>query len=388
MFQCKDLVSLNSMSKAKLIAGAGGLEKGIRWSYKAENMNFEQWVRGQELLIISSPITQRKNFNLYATIKKAIELKMSCALLLVGENYVSEIDETVIHMADKSDFPLFTISWDVPLLDFFEELGHTIAYLDEKKNMQDSFLAEIIFGSGVNEEKVRRKCIEMGMDENSLEQVFVMCPNLSASKDIVYYVQSLQSIFQKEKYPAIVLNYGERIIGFIQDSSKCREQIVKCFKEFEDLVKKNQEEFCFTLCIGENCLNITDLQKSFQEVSGVMSFLEKLHKTNEVVFFDQIGYYRMLMQYENKEPMRKFVENVLHELLEYDNKNHTQLIDTLWAYYENGCNMQKTAEVVFSHKNTIKYRLQRVEEITGRDLSNQFQSMELYNALIMYFYLK
>ena len=56
MFQCKDLLSLTTMSQAKVIAGLGGMEKGIRWSYKAENINFEKWVRGKELLIVSSPV--------------------------------------------------------------------------------------------------------------------------------------------------------------------------------------------------------------------------------------------------------------------------------------------------------------------------------------------
>ena len=86
MFQCKDLLLLTTMSQAKVIAGLGGMEKGIRWSYKAENINFEKWVRGKELLIVSSPVTQRKNFNLYKTIEKAIELNMSCALLFIGKN--------------------------------------------------------------------------------------------------------------------------------------------------------------------------------------------------------------------------------------------------------------------------------------------------------------
>ena len=40
MFQCKDLLSLTTMSQADVIAGSGGMEKGIRWSYKAENINF------------------------------------------------------------------------------------------------------------------------------------------------------------------------------------------------------------------------------------------------------------------------------------------------------------------------------------------------------------
>ena len=49
MFQCKYLLSLTTMSQANVIAGSGGMEKGIRWSYKAENINFEKWVRGNEL---------------------------------------------------------------------------------------------------------------------------------------------------------------------------------------------------------------------------------------------------------------------------------------------------------------------------------------------------
>ena len=43
MFQCKDLLSLTTMSQAKVVAGTGGMERGIRWSYKAENINFEKW---------------------------------------------------------------------------------------------------------------------------------------------------------------------------------------------------------------------------------------------------------------------------------------------------------------------------------------------------------
>lgn len=48
-----------------------------------------------------------KNFDLYRTIEKAIELKMSCALLLVGENYVTQIDEKVIDLAERMIFRFY-----------------------------------------------------------------------------------------------------------------------------------------------------------------------------------------------------------------------------------------------------------------------------------------
>ena len=48
MFQCKDLLTLPSMAKARIIAGKSGLSNRIRWVYKPENMNFAKWVKGQE----------------------------------------------------------------------------------------------------------------------------------------------------------------------------------------------------------------------------------------------------------------------------------------------------------------------------------------------------
>ena len=81
MFQCKDLLTLPSMAKARIIAGKSGLSNRIRWVYKPENMNFAKWVKGQELLIISTPVIQSKDFDLQAVIKKAKKLDMAGALL-------------------------------------------------------------------------------------------------------------------------------------------------------------------------------------------------------------------------------------------------------------------------------------------------------------------
>ena len=214
------------MSEAKVIAGMGGMDRDIRWSYKAENINFENWVHGKELLIISSPVTQRKNYNLYKIIEKAIRLQMSCALLLIGDNYVSSVDEDVLELAERNSFPLFTIPWNVPLLDFFEELGHAISYLDDRKDIQDSFLAEIIFGDSINTNSIAHKCEQMGYDKSVLEQIFIMHLD-GVSKDVVRsYAGILNGIFQKNHHPAMVSCYGNRIVGFMKDCMQNRQTIL------------------------------------------------------------------------------------------------------------------------------------------------------------------
>ena len=415
MFQCKDLLSLTTMSQAKVIAGLGGMEKGIRWSYKAENINFEKWVRGKELLIVSSPVTQRKNFDLYKTIEKAIELNMSCALLLIGENYVTQIDKKVIDLAENNDFPLFTMPWNVPLLDFFEELGHAISYLDDRKDIEDSLLAEIIFGNCINTSSIEHKCRQMGYDLGVLEQVFVLhlCePNSKetynklkynddepsdectqknqriTNDQIRSYAQTLKEYFLEYNYPAIVSCYGDRIIGFMRNCADDRKRIIEIFERFGKFLQNDLNEIEYTLNIGETCENISKLQKSFQETSKTNSVLEHINRKNEIVFYDEIGFYRMLMSYENTAPMQQFANEVLSPIIQYEKKAHTQLMETLWAYFECDCNLQRTADKLFSHKNTVKYRLQRVEQLTGKSLSNRYQSQEIYNALMIYYFLE
>ena len=415
MFQCKDLLSLTTMSQAKVIAGLGGMEKGIRWSYKAENINFEKWVREKELLIVSSPVTQRKNFDLYKTIEKAIELNMSCALLLIGENYVTQIDKKVIDLAENNDFPLFTMPWDVPLLDFFEELGHAISYLDDRKDIEDSLLAEIIFGNCINTSSIEHKCRQMGYDLGVLEQVFVLhlCEETSkesynrpkynddepsdectrknqriTNDQIRSYAQTLKEYFSQCNYPAIVSCYGDRIIGFMRNCADDRKKIIEIFERFDKFLQNDLNEIEYTLNIGETCENISKLQKSFHETSKTNSVLEHINRKNEIVFYDEIGFYRMLMSYENTAPMQRFANEVLNPIIQYEKKAHTQLMETMWAYFECDCNLQRTADKLFSHKNTVKYRLQRVEQLTGKSFTNRYQSQELYNALMIYYFLE
>ena len=153
MFQCKDLYSLSSLSKLKIIAGTGGLHRGIRWVYKAESLKLSQWVHGEELLIISKLVSMEADFDLKTLLMEAIDLNMSGALLLIGPNYIDKVSKTVIELCDKKNFPLFAIPWNLPLVDFFEEIGHAISNSTFHQDNRNDVIFNIIFEISV-------KCIQ------------------------------------------------------------------------------------------------------------------------------------------------------------------------------------------------------------------------------------
>ena len=57
-------------------------------------------------------------------------------------------------------------------------------------------------------------------------------------------------------------------------------------------------------------------------------------------------------------------------LWEYDQAHGSELVETLFAYMQNGCNTQRTSSLLSLHKNTLLYRLGRIKEISGNDLAS------------------
>lgn len=74
------------------------------------------------------------------------------------------------------------------------------------------------------------------------------------------------------------------------------------------------------------------------------------------------------------------VSNVLGEVIAYDLKNETDLMGTLGAYLDSNRSVQQCASVLGIHKQTVLYRMRRVEELTGRRIQHVSDLSELYFA--------
>lgn len=79
--------------------------------------------------------------------------------------------------------------------------------------------------------------------------------------------------------------------------------------------------------------------------------------------------------------VRRFVEETLGALEEYDRCNHTALLQTLEALIRSGGSRKETAEALFLHRNTLSNRIQKLEQITGCNLSDSDSRFRLELAL-------
>ena len=88
--------------------------------------------------------------------------------------------------------------------------------------------------------------------------------------------------------------------------------------------------------------------------------------------FEETGSYRLLLPAMSEDPaeLERFFDETVAPLAAYDDQYETELVATVEAYLDNDGNVTPTAETLFTHRHTVRYRLERVRELCGHDLSS------------------
>ncbi|MGN7895741.1 PucR family transcriptional regulator [Bacillus sp. 22475] len=105
----------------------------------------------------------------------------------------------------------------------------------------------------------------------------------------------------------------------------------------------------------------------YGEMSGSKEFIE-IYQAKEIS-----AILRMIPQ----EQLKKFYESTLQSLANENEKDHAVLLHTLSVYLETHCAISETAKRLFLHRNTVIYRLEKCEEILGRNIKDPNETLQL-----------
>ncbi len=87
--------------------------------------------------------------------------------------------------------------------------------------------------------------------------------------------------------------------------------------------------------------------------------------------FEQTGTYQLLLPHMNDPAeLRRFYDETVRPLVAYDEQYETDLLGTLATFLDCDANVNATAARLITHRHTIRYRFERVRELTGLDVSS------------------
>ena len=88
--------------------------------------------------------------------------------------------------------------------------------------------------------------------------------------------------------------------------------------------------------------------------------------------FEATGAYRLLLPAMSEDPgeLQRFYAETVEPLVAYDDQYETDLVQTLETFLECDGNVANTAQRLFTHRHTIRYRLERVRDLSGLDVAS------------------
>src|SRR5215211_2427051 len=100
----------------------------------------------------------------------------------------------------------------------------------------------------------------------------------------------------------------------------------------------------------------------------------------EVVSYRDLGAFTLLLALQDEDALRSYSDSLLAPI-EADGQYGSELLRSLEAYIEQNGQWERAAREPYCHRHTLRYRIRRVEELTGRDLGRAHDRIELWLAL-------
>jgi purine catabolism regulator len=148
-------------------------------------------------------------------------------------------------------------------------------------------------------------------------------------------------------------------------------------------IRKKVSEQCQDVTVSIGISSLVDdplaIAPKYQEVRNVIKLTRKMQGEGRIAFWEDVEIYSLLGQLG--QPLERFYEAKLGQLDCPAVKNREELITTLKVFLECQGNSVETAEKLFIHRNTLRYRLQRIEQILGLDLSRPDERFTLWLAV-------
>jgi sugar diacid utilization regulator len=101
----------------------------------------------------------------------------------------------------------------------------------------------------------------------------------------------------------------------------------------------------------------------------------------EAAGFEDLGTYRLLLSMTEPDALRAFADSLLVPLDVYDRDHGGELQASLRAFLQHNARWETAAAELYVHRHTLRYRMRKVEQLTGRDLTSSFDRMEFWLAL-------
>jgi len=261
------------------------------------------------------------------------------------------------------------------------EMAKAKAISDTEKRLRGTFLDRVLLGDVSQQEAIRQgERFDHDMTQVHLAVVLAWqgdkTPSLRRLETIINSVTVSQRanalVWQREReQEVIVFHAGDK--DPITSSMKLSRQFVL-------EIQRQYPSSRIAIGIGQEARDVTSWRNSYRDAVQALDLAARL-QTDTPLFIGDLGVYQLILGLSDREKLTDFCNRTLGSLLDYDMRQHADLIKTLEAFFTCHGNLSQTAETLIVHRNTLLYRMNRINEIAKIDLNRPETRLALHLAL-------
>ena len=405
MTHCRDLLSIPSLRNLQLLGGKKGLTRPMNWVYFILSQPFGNWVNYGDLIFYNPAGRDTSEDMLLSAIQEAELCGLAGLIFLLDPDLLPQLPDSVALEADRLAFPVFSLSITENINNISRDIITYIVQSNLQEKRGTSFWKKLLFEEASAE------------DPNLLTQAYINGINPRQSYCLyLFQFCNLPDYFKLPVQQRQVADPAALLSGFyskirfflsgeltnywlVEHQESCAvilhvspsgptTQSTQLFLSIVQKLEKQYPGARIRVAKGSLIFTLEQAPRSYIEAQRAI-YIENLYP-EELPYIDysKLGFQRLLYEISDVELLRRYVEDTIGSLLLYDLQNHTDYYLTLLTYYRQMRNLTQTAQILNYHRNSMILRMQKIEEITGLDLSDHNHFYNIYVALEIYEYLK
>jgi len=254
------------------------------------------------------------------------------------------------------------------------------------------FVEDLVYGRIKEENEILNKAGYLGYNLHHYYYVMIICINENGnvlgtphenSEELSKYshilVDLVRRIVCEQGFKVITARSNPLLVLVDTGAAKQKQKVHKLAEKIHQSINKKLKKKC-TIGISRAAMGLNELKISYKQAEKAFQIANKL-RWHYVVPYESLGVFRVFMQVENQEVLKSYLYEILGALLAYDQEKKGNLLETLRVYADSNFNNQRTANRLFIHINTLKYRLERIREIGKLNLDSSEERLNIQLAM-------
>ena len=347
----------------KFLAGKIGWANSISWVHLLEDTTIIQNFWGKEVAVTTGlGFPEKEDWMRLA--RKLNRYHASGLIINVGQ-YIREIPEELMAYCDENDLPLLTVPWEVRLSDMIKDFSIRVFVQDNTDEQIATALIAAI-ETPDNQTAYRRELWQYFDVDGSFQVLLLTCEGLDAMDMVERRKLSyrIQVYLEDITHNASFFYYNS---DFVLVANAVPEEAL--YQLIEGAIKRGEKrmpERKLRVGIGSKCMDISRLSVSYRRAKAAVQMA--MTQKRQVVKFDDCGLYRLLYMVEDTGVLQEIETECLAALEEYDRKYNAGYVETLQSYLKHNGSIQAVAEELYTHRNTVLYRLGNIRKVLGNEL--------------------